>query len=144
MKKILFVTALMVLVFGALGVGIAYAQGGRPPMMTGQSGYGWMHEYVQRAFAANLGLTEQQVLDQLAAGKAMVQIALDHGIKQEDLATFMNEVHQEALDNAVKDGLATQEQAAWMLQRMQNVQQGGLGFGNCPMHTRSGDGMMGG
>ena len=50
----------------------------------------------------------------------MVQIALDNGIQQEDLANFMNEVHKHGFANAVKDGVITQEQADWMLQQMQN------------------------
>jgi len=65
----------------------------------------------------------------------MYQIALDSGIKQEDLANFMNEVHKDALAKAVKDGVMTQEQADWMLQRMQNTYQNGYGAGNCPMHN---------
>jgi hypothetical protein len=141
MKKILLVTGLTVLVVAALGVGIVYAQGGQPPlmgMMVGQDGYGWMHQYVQQAFAAKLGLTEQQVQDQLAAGKTMYQIALDKGIKQEDFATFMNDVHKDAFASAVKAGVVTQEQADWMLQRMQNMYQNGTGFGNCPMHNGQG------
>jgi hypothetical protein len=142
MKKILLVVGLIVLALGVLGVGVAFAQDEFPPMMgMGQSGHGWMHSYVQQAFAAKLGLTEQQVQDQLATGNTMVQFALDNGIKQEDLATFMNEVHQEAFDKAVQDGVATQEQADWMLQQMQSMHQGGFGPGNCPMHN--GQGMMG-
>ena len=141
MKKILLTAGLLVLILGALGVGIVYAQGGQPPimgMMLGQGGSGWMHTYVQQAFAAKLGLTGQQVQDQLAAGKTMYQIALDNGIKQEDLGIFMNDVHRNAFASAVKDGVITQEQADWMLQRMQNMYESGTGFGNCPMHNGQG------
>jgi hypothetical protein len=55
------------------------------------------------------------VEDQLASGKTMIQIALDNGIQQEDLANFMNEVHKQGFANAVKE-----EQTDWMLQRMRN------------------------
>ena len=147
MKKVLLIAGLIVLAFGVLGVGIVYAQGGQPPMMgmtMGQGRHGWMHEYVQQAFAAKLGLSEEQVQDHLAAGKTMYQISLDYGIEQEDLADFMTEVHKEAFDKAVKDGVVTQEQADWMLQRMQNMHQDGFGPGNCPMHNGQGGGMMGG
>ncbi len=138
MKKTILIVALAVLALGALGVGVAFAQGpvpgGRGPMMGG-GGYGWMHDYVEQALAAKLGLTEEQVEDALAAGKPMYQIALDNGIKQDDLATFMNGVHKDAFDKAVKDGVMTQEQADWMLQRMQNMYQNGYGngTGTCPM-----------
>ena len=140
MKKTFLIAALMVLALGALGVGVAFAQGGQPP--AGQGGYGWMHgymhDYVEQALAAKLGLTENQVEEQLAAGKPMYQIALDNGIKQEDLANFMNEVHKDAFARAVKDGVITQAQADWMLQGMQNMFQNGYGPGNCPMHNGQG------
>jgi hypothetical protein len=152
MKKTLLIVALIVLALSVLGVGVAFAQGGQPPV--GQGGYGWMHDYVEQALAAKLDLTEQQVEEQLAAGKPMYQIALDNGIKQEDLANFMNEVHKDAFTKAVKDGVVTQEQADWMLQRMQYMFQNGYGPGNCPMHNGQGapfgrgrgfgPGMMGG
>jgi len=138
MKKTFWIVGLLVLALGVLGVGVAFAQGGQPPL--GQAGYGYgpMHDYVEQALAAKLGLTEKQVEDQLAAGKPMYQIALDNGIKQENLATFMNEVHKDAFAKAVKDGAITQQQADWMLQRMQNMYQNGYGPGNCPMHNGQG------
>jgi hypothetical protein len=136
MKKTLLIVGLLVLALGALGVGVAFAQGGQPPV--GQSGYGWMHDYVEQALAAKLGLTEEQVEDQLAVGTTMYQIALDNGIKQDDLATFMNEVHQNAFASAVKAGVITQERADWMLQRMQNMYQNGTVPGNCPMNNGQG------
>ena len=139
MKKTLLIVGLLVLalgVFGALTAGVAFAQGGQPP--AGQGNYGWMHDYVEQAIAVKLGLTEKQVEDQFAAGKPMYQIALDNGVKQEDLANFMNEVHKDAFDQAVKDGVMTQERADWMLQRMQNMYQNGTGPGNCPMHNGQG------
>ena len=72
MKKTLLIVslvALVVLALGALGVSAAFAQGGQPPMTlapgahlprtqvpgsagVGQSGYGWMHDYVEQALAA--------------------------------------------------------------------------------------------
>jgi len=146
MKKTVLIVALVVLALGVLGVGAAFAQSGQPPygsMMIGGRGYGPMHDYVEQALAAKLGLTENQVEDQLAAGKPMYQIALDGGIKQEDLANFMNEVHKDAFAKAVKDGVMTQEQADWMLQRTQNMYQNGYGAGNCPMHNGQGGGGFG-
>lgn len=135
MKKTVLVIGLIIIVLGvvgALGVRVVFAQSSQLPIM-GQSG--WMHDYIEQALAAKLGLTEQQVEDQLAAGKSMYQIALDNGIKQEDLANFMTDVHKTAFDKAVKDGLMTQQQADWMLQRMQNMPLNGYGPGNCPMHN---------
>jgi hypothetical protein len=146
MKKTILITSIVVVALAVLGVGVAFAQGQQPPLQGGGM-MGWMHDYVEQALASKLGLTEQQVEAQFAAGKTMYQIALDNGIKQEDLATFMNDVHKEAFAIAVKAGVMTQAQADWMLQRMQN-----RGYGNgttgCPMQNGqrgngSGHGMMG-
>ncbi len=151
MKKTLLVVALVVLALGALGIGVAFAQGGVPPyngwgmmggygyggMMGGRGGYGPMHDYVEEALADKLGLTEEQVEQELYAGKPMYQIALDHGIKQENLASFLTDVHKQAFAAAVKDGVITQEQADWMLQHMS---QNGYGYGNCPMFGGNGYG----
>ncbi len=137
MKKTLLITGIVVLALAALGVGVVFAQGTQPPTQPGGM-MGWMHDYVEQALASKLGLTEAQIEEQFAAGKTMYQIALDNGIKQEDLATFMNDVHKEAFTNAVKAGVMTQAQADWMLQRMQSR---GFGYGNgtgCPMHGGQG------
>lgn len=84
----------------------------------GAHGYGPIYEYIEGALAARLGLTEQHGEDALAAGKPMHQIALDNGIPQEDLANFLNEVHQDAFSRTVQDGVLTRDQADWMLQRI--------------------------
>ena len=140
MKKTILVVGLLVAALVVFGIGVAFAQGPAPYTgggMMGGNGGGWMHDYVEQALAAKLGLTEEQVEDALAAGKPMYQIALDNGIKQEDLTTFMGEVHKEAFAKAVKDGVVTQEQADRMLSRMQSR---GYGTGNCPMQNGTGKG----
>ena len=157
MKKTLLIVAILVLALGALGVGVALAQGGQPPvnnygrgMMGGYGGYGWMHDYVEQALADKLGMTEEQVEDALANGSTMYQIALDNGVAEADLPTFMTEVHTAAFEKAVADGIMTQEQADWMLQRMQYMAQNGYGYGSgsCPMHNgvrpQDGSGYRGG
>jgi len=155
MKKTLLIVALAVLALGALGVGVVAAQGGQPPvngygpgmMWGGNGGYGWMHDYVEQALATKLGLTEEQVEDALASGKTMYQIALDNGIAEADLPTFMTGVHQAAFDQAVADGVVTQEQADWILEHMQSMYGNGYGFGNCPMggaRPQDGSGFRGG
>jgi len=154
MKKTLLIVAIAVLAIAALSAGVAFAQGGNPPsyhngmmgggMMGGRGSYGPVHDYVEQALANKLDLTEEQVEDELAAGKTMSQIALDHGIKQEDLATFMADIHKTAFAAAVEAGAMTQEQADFMLQRMA---QNGYNYGNCSMTDGAyghGQGMMGG
>jgi hypothetical protein len=154
MKKTLLIVTLAVMALGALGVGVVAAQGQNPPvpgfgysMMGGYGGYGWMHDYVEQALAAKLGLTEAQVEDALASGRTMYQIALDNGIAETDLPTFLTGVHQAAFDKAVADGVLTQEQADWMLQHMQGMYGNGFGLGDCPMdgaRPQDGTGFRGG
>ena len=141
MKKTMLIAGVVLAALVVFGVGVAFAQGSTPFAGNGpmaQNGGGWMHDYVEQALAAKLGLSEAQVEEQLAAGKPMYQIALDNGIKQEALTDFLNGVHQDAFAAAVKDGVMTQQQADWMLQRMQN--RGGYGTGNCPMQNGQGGG----
>ncbi|MEW5829937.1 MAG: hypothetical protein AB1846_13675, partial [Chloroflexota bacterium] len=116
-------------------------------MWGGRGGYGPMHDYVEQALAQKLGLTEEQVEDLLASGVPMYQIALDNGVAEADLPAFFTEVHTVAFEKAVADGVLTQEQADWMLQRMNSMYASGYGFGNCPMggaYPQDGTGYQGG
>jgi hypothetical protein len=113
-------------------------------MMGGRGGYGPMHDYVEQALAAKLGLTEAQVEEQLAAGKSMYQIALDKGIVEADVPALLTEVHKTAFAKAVADGVLTQAQADAMLQRMSA---NGFNPANCPMggaRPQDGSGYRGG
>jgi hypothetical protein len=156
MKKTILIVGLVVLALGVFGVGAALAQGTQPPVGRGGmmgGGYGPMHDYVEEALANKLGITEKDVEDALASGKSMYQIALDHGIKEADVTSFLTEVHTTAFDKAVADGVVTREQADFMLQRMTT---NGFNSGNCPMQNgqggqfvrgrgmMNGQGMMGG
>jgi hypothetical protein len=147
MKKTLISILIVVAALAVFTTSAVFAQGQQPPAQPGAGrgmplapdasagvggGYGLVHDYVEKALATKLGLTEKQVEDQLAAGKTMAQIALDNGILQENLPAFMNEVHSAAFDKVVADGVITREQADLMLQRMATMQQYNLGTGNCP------------
>ena len=151
MKKTILIVGLVVLALGVFGVGAALAQDAQPPVGRGSmmnGGYGPMHDYVEEALAAKLGITEEAVEDALASGKTMYQIALDNGVKEADVAALLTEVHTAAFDKAVAEGVVTREQADFMLQRMAA---NGFNSGNCPMQNgqggqygRRGQGMMNG
>jgi hypothetical protein len=104
-------------------------------MMAGRAngGYGPIHEYMEKAFAKALGLSEAELEQRLAAGETMWQIAEDLGYSQEQFAGLMVQARTEALDQAVDDGLLTREQADWMIERMEQRQAAGFGpgFGGC-------------
>jgi hypothetical protein len=154
MKKTILIVGLVVLALGVLGVGSVFAQGTTPPVGRGGmmgGGYGVMHDYVEEALVAKLGITEKAVEDALASGKTMYQIALDNGIKEANVAALLTEVHTTAFDKAVADGVVTRAQADLMLQRMTS---NGFNLVNCPMRNGqggqygrgngNGGGMMGG
>ena len=163
MKKILVVVSVVVGALVIFGAGFLFSQqfqsvyasalpqgygpGGVMPGrggMDGRGGYGPMHDYVEQALAAKLGLTEAQVEEQLTAGKSMYQIVLDKGIAEADAPALLTEVHKTAFAKAVADGVLTQAQADAMLQRMSA---NGFNPANCPMggaRPQDGSGYRGG
>jgi hypothetical protein len=156
MKKGLLIGALVGILVGALVVaGYAFAQtptpvpqfpfgrgmmGGRQQggMMGGYGNtgqHGPMHEYMEKAFAEALGLTQEDLETALDSGKTMWQVAQEKGLTQEQFQQAMLEARQNAFEQMVADGVITQTQANWMLSHMQNLGgQGGRfgGQGGCP------------
>ncbi len=156
-----FVAVLIVLVaMGALVTGVAFAQGAQPPQTPG-AGYGPgpmangqagpLHTYLVEALAARLNLSVDTVSSALQNGSTMYQVALNNGVAATDIPTMLQEVRQSAFSKAEADGVMTQEQANWMLSRMQGAGNGD-GTGNCPYFdgqpgqagNRFGSGMMNG
>lgn len=131
MKKTIFVMLALMLAFGALGVGVAFAQSEEPPADGAPFGRGpreqagTMRVYKVEAFAVQLDLTVDEVAALLDGGTRLHQIALDNGVAEADLPEFMQTVHQSALDLAVADGALTQAQADQMKVRMQSRWQNG-------------------
>jgi hypothetical protein len=118
MKKILVVALFVVLALG-LFTGVASAQAAQPQT-------GTLHEYMEKALAEKLNISLETLEAQFETGKSLYQIALDNGIAQADLPAFMLEVRTMALTAAVADGVITQVQADWMIQRGGR----GMGYGN--------------
>jgi len=100
----------------------------------GAGGYGPMHEYMEDAFAEALGITHDELEARLDAGETMGSIAQAQGLSDDEFAKLMVDARTKAMERAVAAGILTQEQADWMIQRMQQMQDGGFGPGNCPMH----------
>ncbi|MGB9521482.1 MAG: hypothetical protein ACPL6F_01875, partial [Anaerolineales bacterium] len=55
--------------------------------------------------------------------------AQERGLSADQFRTLMGEAAQEAVSKMVNDGVITQSQADWMLQRVQYMLQNGFGFG---------------
>jgi hypothetical protein len=136
MKKILVVALLVVIALGVY-TGVASAQTAQPQM-------GTLHEYMEKALAGKLGIPVATVESQFDGGKSLYQIALDNGITQADLPAFMLEVRTQALKAAVADGVISQAQADWMVQRGNRGMGNGAGMMNGSGRMNGGVGPCGG
>lgn len=160
MKKTIWIAALTVIGLAAFGmVSFARAQTPAPstpntpsnPGMFGRKGsmpwgrmhggmwgqgvtgeYGPMHDYMQAALAEGLGVSVEDLKTVQADGKTMWQFASEKGLSLEEFQQIMQTARQKAIEKMVEDGLLTREQADWMLNRMQNMWEGGFrGRGGC-------------
>lgn len=165
MKKFLFGIAIVAVLAVALGsVSYVYAQSSTPQApangtgygmmgrgargggMMGQAGTGLIHDEMVAAYAAKLGLSVDELNTRLANGETMAQIASSRGLTVEEFRTLMSDARAQAIDQAVKNGSITQEQADWMKQRGAGMMGGGRGRGqgrgqgqyanpDCPYYT---------
>jgi hypothetical protein len=142
MKKILFVTLGVLAALAIFSAGVVFADVIYPASsvsadtlpyggMMGRGGMGVIHDYVEKALAEKLKITEEAIDAAEAEGKTLYQIAADNGIAEADLPALFAEIHKTALSAAVTDGVITQAQADLMLERMTAMAQNGYGFGNC-------------
>ena len=155
MKKTILIALVLSAAVALLVAGVAFAQGGNPPfggrgMMDGS---GTLHEYMQKAMAEALGLTEAQFEARHDAGENFYSIALAEGFSADEIPALMQDARATALDAAAKDGVISQEQAEWMKSRgfgRGGMMGGGYRDGTCPMYENGtatqgyGPGMMGG
>ncbi len=121
MKKIIVIVVLALIAVGTF-TGVAAAASNQPQT-------GFLHDYMEKAFAQKLGIAEATVEAQIAAGKTLYQIPLDHGIAQADLPAFMLEVRTNAIKAAQADGVVSQAWAERMLQSNSRGAGYGMGYG---------------
>jgi hypothetical protein len=117
MKKIMFAVLIAALALGTFA-SVAGAQAIQPNT-------GLLHDYMEKALADKLGIDVTTIAAQFDSGKSLYQIALDNGIAQADLPTFMAEVRTMAINAALAAGAITQAQA----DRMLRMAQRGMGQG---------------
>src|SRR5262245_9589419 len=100
---------------GGPGFGFGFRAG---PGFGPGPGFGFHHFGELGAAAADyLGLTEDQLHEQLFAGKSLAQIAKDKGKSTDGLKKALHDAVKEDLDAAVKAGRITQAQADQALSR---------------------------
>ncbi len=163
MKKLLLILVGFALAVGVLGVaGYAYAQtqppsdpwspdssgmggrggreaGQRNPGMSAGGDMGLLEDYMHPAIAETFGLTVEALETMHAEGVTLWQYAEEQDLTSEEFNALMQTTSATAINNAVADGAITQEQADFMLERMQNVGKGGF-----PGAAQRSPGMSGG
>jgi polyhydroxyalkanoate synthesis regulator phasin len=82
-----------------------------------------MHDEMVSIFAGKLGISESELEARLEDGESMADIAADEGLSRDEFVTMMREARAELIDQAVKDGKITEEQAKWMKNRGMRMMQ---------------------
>jgi len=163
MKKPLIVISLVILAVLAFGVvGLVYAQPPFPPTqpspgfgpgmmgrsgmmggrgMMGGQGMGGMHPYMLAAVAEKLGMTPEELQDEMNNGKTMWQVAEAKDLSNEEITLLMLDARTKALDDAVAAGAMTADQAEWMRTHWEQMEANGMVPGGC--HNQGGVGMGG-
>jgi hypothetical protein len=131
----MLVVALSVVVILAVGLtSVAFAAGPNEnttcpenctvPRNGGDNGFGRGGVTTSDAVASLLGMTEEQIREQRQAGKSLMQIASEKGISEDALIKAILTEREAALQERVKTGTLTQEQANLMLENMnKNIQE---------------------
>jgi len=136
MKKFTLAVVIVAVVTLALGsVGVAFAQ---TPTQTTEIGAGWMggrgtrgamvgenavardgilHDYMIAEYAEALGIPVADLEAHLDGGETMAEIALSEGLTFEQFRTLLVDVRTQAIEQALSDGVLTQEQADWLTLR---------------------------
>jgi uncharacterized protein (DUF433 family) len=124
-KKILLIgTVVILLIMGVAGV--VYAQEEEPPVDPegegpfGGFGHGRFRQHspiwdeMLELLADQFGLTVDELSERLRDGEKPLDIALEQGLSEEDFQGMMEEIRDEVIDNALSEGLITEEQAELM------------------------------
>ena len=105
----------------------------------GGSGYGTMgggqgllHDYMIQGWAEAFDTSVEELEARVAEGDHMYVIAEEKGLTTEEFQALMLDVRTNAIQAALDDGVLTQEQADWMLNRPMMSGAGGRGAGGCP------------
>ena len=97
-----------------------------------QKGYGMMSDTITKL----LGMSQAEIQVERDAGKKLTEIAQEKNVSEETLIDSMSAVRKQNLDEAVKNGNMTEEQAnerlEWMKEKIKSgTCSGGMGQGGC-------------
>lgn len=122
---------------------------GRHGMMGGYQGFrgadqgtfptqgGYLHDYMTAALSDTFGLTLEELQAKYNDGETAWSIAESLGYSAEEFNTLMVKVRTEAINQALADGVIPQEQADWMLDRMNQMHTNAFNANYGPCHGNS-------
>lgn len=129
----------VLVVVGAIGAGIAYADDSTPPAglfggRGGPHGGRGLGTAELEAAAKVLGMTSDELSTALQSGQTLEEIATEKGVDIADVQAAIQTVHREEMraqiEQAVTDGTLTQEKADWLLEGLdKGYLDGGPDFG---------------
>jgi hypothetical protein len=88
---------------------------------------GILHDSMLNALSEKLGISVLDLEKRLSNGESMSQIAVAEGMSLEEFQTWMLDARTQVIDQAVKDGKLTAEQAEWMKSHRGAMMFGGFG-----------------
>jgi len=88
------------------------------------------HEYIDAAIAEELGISVEE-LQEMKTGQGfnLRDYAVEQGLSDDQIAAWRLEIFTNAVNSALADGAITQEQANWILERLENLEARGVWFG---------------
>lgn len=132
------------LLVGAAGATIAYAQDGTTPTPSADEqtdrggpgrghGHGFLGEAELQAAADTLGMTTDELSAEIQNGKTLQDLAdaagVDLQVVQDAIKAAHAEEMRQRIEQAVTDGTMTQEKADWLLEGLEKGFLDGPGFG---------------
>ncbi len=92
--------------------------------------------------AKALGMTTEELSLQLWGGRTLADLAKEKGVDLQKVKDAIEAARKaamrESIENAVKNGILTREQADWMLQGLEKCYTPGFGMGRVPFMGRGG------
>jgi hypothetical protein len=128
----------VLVVVGAIGAGIAYADDSTPPARTfdgrgGPHGGRGLGDAELEVAAKILGMTTDELSTALQSGQTLEEIATEKGVDIADVQEAIQTVHREEMraqiEQAVTDGTMTQDKANWLLEGLDKGYLDGPMFG---------------
>lgn len=94
-----------------------YGFGGHGGMSSAGIKGGLLHDEMMKVISEELGISVEDLETRMANGETLYEIAVAEGLTPEEFNTLMVEAREQAIDQALADGLITQTQADWMKTR---------------------------